>query len=316
MSNIRENPDHPYAVAPRSDGGPAPFAEEAPRCVVEPSQPCTVEPHAAWCDERLVEACLSGDQRAWEALIHRYKRLIYSFPRRYGATPPDAADVFQLVCAELFSALPRLRRHLSLRAWIMTVSSHQAYHWKRRHLRRAQREQEVDAVVLGVPDPPSATLEASEEAAAVRAAVAQLPERDRALVQLLFYEDPPVPYHDVAARLGLAIGSIGLVRARCLRKLERILAQRESPAVPAEPPRVMQPHVAVADILPTGKPVACSGEPGLTNRDALSRRRVGGLRAGTGAGGFRCANDSAPVPVPPLRQAGARARAPRRSGSC
>ena len=43
---------------------------------------------------------------------------------------------------------------------------------------------------------------------------------------MLFYREPPLPYRDVARQLGLAIGSIGFIRARCLKRLERIIGRR------------------------------------------------------------------------------------------
>jgi RNA polymerase sigma factor (sigma-70 family) len=178
-------------------------------------------------DPELVRACLSGDQAAWAALIRRYQNLIYFFPRRYGASPADAADVFQLVCTELFVALPQLRDHQSLRAWIISVAAHQAYHWKRTHVKRARREGEEPALAAPfLATPPSSALEDAQRDNAVREAIAELPPRDRELMRLLFYTDPPMPYHTVARRLGLATGSIGLTRSRCLKKLERILESR------------------------------------------------------------------------------------------
>ena len=177
-----------------------------------------------WSDQQLVQACLFGDERAWAALVARYKTLIYSFPRRFGAGPSDAGDVFQLVCAELFVALPRLRNPDSLRSWIIAVASHQACHWKRRHVTRTRREGEhsvsgIDVMVSA----PSSELERMEREQMVRDAIARLPPRCREVVRLLFYEDPPAPYQTVAERLGLAIGSIGIIRARCLKRLQGIL---------------------------------------------------------------------------------------------
>jgi DNA-directed RNA polymerase specialized sigma24 family protein len=43
------------------------------------------------------------------------------------------------------------------------------------------------------------------------------------MIGMLFYADPPVPYQDVASRLGLAVGSIGFIRGRCLQKLQKLL---------------------------------------------------------------------------------------------
>ena len=75
-------------------------------------------------DARLVAECLGGNEQAWAFLIDKYKRLIYSIPVKYQASPDDAADIFQAVCLELFSELPRLRKAESLRFWLITVATH------------------------------------------------------------------------------------------------------------------------------------------------------------------------------------------------
>ena len=40
---------------------------------------------------------------------------------------------------------------------------------------------------------------------------------------MLFYEHPPRPYQQVAQQLGVATGSVGFIRGRCLAKLARAL---------------------------------------------------------------------------------------------
>ncbi len=73
---------------------------------------------------------------------------------------------------------------------------------------------------------PSADLiEAVEREQMVREAVARLPTRCGELVRLLFYEQPPVPYKELAQRMGLASGSIGFIRGRCLKRLQRLLEE-------------------------------------------------------------------------------------------
>jgi hypothetical protein len=42
---------------------------------------------------------------------------------------------------------------------------------------------------------------------------------------MLFFEQPPVPYNEVAQKLGLATGSIGFIRGRCLSRLQKILGE-------------------------------------------------------------------------------------------
>lgn len=182
-------------------------------------------PDAAWEDERLVNACLDGDALAWEALIQKYKRMIYAVPFRYGATADEAADVFQAVCIDLYGELPKLRKVASLRSWLMTVAGRQSLKWKQRRQRHAGEELDLalesDPVAMAGPDW-SAQLERNQ---LVSESLARLTERCRALIERLFFEDPPRPYEDVARELGLATGSMGLTRSRCLDKLRKALEE-------------------------------------------------------------------------------------------
>jgi RNA polymerase sigma factor (sigma-70 family) len=186
--------------------------------------PASRSRHEGATDEQLVRACLGGDEEAWSALIDKYKALIYSIPVRYHFGPEDCADIFQMVCLELFSELPKLRKPGALRAWIVSVAAHTSFHWKKRSHRRAERER-TDIDEDEIPDPAVTPmlLEELEQEQLVRDAVASLPPRCREMIRLRFYEQPPLPYKDVAARLGLATGSIGFIRGRCLKRLAKAL---------------------------------------------------------------------------------------------
>jgi len=182
-----------------------------------------LSPEVTWSDARLVRACLSGNEHAWSTLIAKYKNLIYSIPMKYGASPDDAADIFQAVCLELFSELERLRKPDSLRSWLITVAAHQSFHWKRKVRHRAEDElTDLEAEKLGV-DPAPSLIEQVEREQMLREAVAALPSRCQEMIRLLFYHQPQLSYREVAARLGLATGSIGFVRGRCLKRLQRTL---------------------------------------------------------------------------------------------
>jgi RNA polymerase sigma factor (sigma-70 family) len=176
-------------------------------------------------DRALVVACLEGDEGAWAKLVDRYKGLIFSVPLRYGACRDDAADIFQAVCVELFHELPRLRNTDTLRPWLMTVAAHQSYHWKQKQRKKHAREVEgVEADDLPAVLPPEIAAELEREQL-VREAIARLPGRCQEMMRLLFWENPPLPYAEVARRLGLATGSIGFIRARCLDRLQKALEE-------------------------------------------------------------------------------------------
>ncbi len=190
------------------------------------ARPETHAPHPGWSDEGLIRECLGGNEQAWSALIDKYKNLIYSIPIRYGASTEDAADIFQSVCLELFAELPRLRKTAAFRSWLITVTAHQSFHWKRKHRRRAERETDVKEEDLETQGSvPADMIEEVEREQMVRDATARLPPRCQEMIRLLFYVEPAVPYREVARRLGLAIGSIGFIRGRCLRRLQKTLQQ-------------------------------------------------------------------------------------------
>jgi RNA polymerase sigma factor (sigma-70 family) len=177
-------------------------------------------------DERLVQGCLQGNQQAWEELIDKYKRLIYSIPIKYGASPEDASDVFQAVCIEVLNSLPRLKSAQSLRSWLITVTIRQSYRWKKKqpnYIELDAMEPETAENIASISH--SDTLAQLEQEQVVREVVSQLPPRHRELVRLLFFEQPALPYAEVAQRLGLATGSIGFIRGRCLEKLRKALLE-------------------------------------------------------------------------------------------
>ncbi|MBZ5582259.1 MAG: RNA polymerase sigma factor [Acidobacteriia bacterium] len=183
-------------------------------------------PAPEWTNARLVEHCLQGDDRAWHILVDRYKNLVYSIPLRYGAPHQDAADIFQSVWLDLFNELSRLRDAEALQGWLVRVTNHKCYHWKLQQSSNGQcdeREAEEQAGDGAVPPDVLAEVEREQM---VRDSMAQLPDRCREMIGLLFFEHPPLRYTDVARRLHLAPGSIGFIRGRCLKRLKQILEQR------------------------------------------------------------------------------------------
>ena len=218
------------------NGGMPPLAidtDECPDCQEQDHQPAGIQQALVSVapryvtpteDEWLVQECLQGNQQAWERLIDKYKRLIYSIPFKYGAAPEDSADIFQAVCLELFHSLGKLRNVESLRAWLMTVTMHQSYHWKKKRpctLELDAMEPEMLAEMAVAPE----TVSQLHQEQTIREALAQLPPRCGELLRLLFLEQPELPYSEVARRLGLATGSIGFIRGRCLKKLRAVLVE-------------------------------------------------------------------------------------------
>ena len=174
-------------------------------------------------DTRLVKECLAGSEEAWSALIDKYKALIYSIPVKYGLPQQEAAEVFQATCVELLTSLPELREPKALPKWLMQVAHHQCYRWKKQQMRLVSRDGDETLPEPLTPAIADTLVQQTQEEQMLREAMGTLTPQCRRLVELLFLEMPARPYTEVAAELGLALGSIGFTRQKCMESLRRNL---------------------------------------------------------------------------------------------
>jgi RNA polymerase sigma factor (sigma-70 family) len=178
-------------------------------------------------DQELVRGCLAYREEDWNQLVDKYKNLIYSIPLRYDFSREEAADIFQSVCLDLLQELPKLRDPQALPKWLMQVTAHKCFHRKRFNSRMVSQDDEYASPLpeASVPAEAEAGLRQIEEDQMLRQALDELAPRCRELVHMLFYEEPKRPYAQVAASLGLAKGSIGLLRQKCLDSLRKRLGE-------------------------------------------------------------------------------------------
>jgi RNA polymerase sigma factor (sigma-70 family) len=183
-------------------------------------------------DAELIDACRRGDARAWERLVQRFERLIYTVPRRAGLGADEAADVFQTVFMRLHEHLDTLQQPERVQAWLVTTARRETLrllHERQRssapRLARGADDDDASAADdLPDPDPlPEALLDELQQRHRARCALEGLAEPCRTLLGLLYGSDEAPPYTEIAAQLGMPLGSIGPTRARCLGKLREAM---------------------------------------------------------------------------------------------
>jgi RNA polymerase sigma factor (sigma-70 family) len=170
----------------------------------------------------LVLRARKGDPDAWDTLVERFAPLIWSICRRYSLGRADADDVGQYVWLQLVDRLEAVHDPAALPGWLATTTQRECL----RALRAARNQHafghELD--VEGIPDEQTGIAEhevlLAERHAALREAFTRLPPACQRLIAMLL-EDPPVPYAEISARLGIPAGRIGRDRARCLGQLRR-----------------------------------------------------------------------------------------------
>ena len=193
--------------------------------MVEDTRP-TIRNEASQDDDQLVQACLKGREKAWDALIDKYKNLIFSIPIKYRLPADDADDIFQEVCLDLFRELPRLRTPRPLAAWLIQTTSHKCFHRTRERQRNAPATYDGWLNSVGQADVPEDLVHEAEREQMLREALSAAPPRCREIIRMLFFQDPVVPYEEVAKNLAVAKGSIGFLRMRCLEHLRRLLEKQ------------------------------------------------------------------------------------------
>ena len=192
-----------------------------------------LRPSAERSDEQLMAAYVAGDAAAFRVLFDRYAETLYRMVRRRVRADADARDLVQQTFLQLHRARADFREGARLRPWLFTI----AFNLVREHYRRTGRRRE-DAVspelldplaaTAAVADPPGSAssvlaapdaIEQRERLARVRAALLALPDAQREVIELHWFEE--CPYDEIAAIVG---ASVEAVRVRAHRGYERLRA--------------------------------------------------------------------------------------------
>lgn len=178
-------------------------------------------------DRELIEWCREGRSGAWEAVLKKYERLVFSIPLNYGLSRDDAADIAQITFTILLQSLDSLADDSRLGAWLSTVA--------RRHTWRMMERGRREGTGKGEDLAESATLvgkaggegvERWELLEYLNGGLNLLDERCRELLVALYFDPDEPSYAEVAERFDMPLGSVGPTRARCLARMKRVLTER------------------------------------------------------------------------------------------
>jgi RNA polymerase sigma factor (sigma-70 family) len=167
----------------------------------------------------LVRRARTGDREAWQQIVQLHLDLVWSVVRSHRLSEADAADVSQNTWLSLHRELSRLREPDRLAAWLVTTARREALRVVAVRGRELPVEWWSPPPTTAVPDPAEQAL-SSERAVLLWRAFAELPERCQRILRYLAHA-PELTYAQVAEALGIAQGSLGPTRTRCLSALRR-----------------------------------------------------------------------------------------------
>ncbi|WP_440103269.1 RNA polymerase sigma factor [Streptosporangium sp. H16] len=174
----------------------------------------------------------TDDAAAWKSLVEGLSPLVWSVVRAHGLRDADAQEVYQTTWFRLAQNLTRIREPDRVGAWLASTARNECIKVIRTARRvspsgdpavfdRAADDRTPEQAVIDSED----AARERERARATWQAFQELGESCQRLLRLLT-ASPPSSYQEVSATLGIAVGSIGPIRQRCLRRLRVLLGRR------------------------------------------------------------------------------------------
>ncbi len=176
-------------------------------------------PPADLSDEELLDRYRdAGDVDAFERLVHRYERPIFSYLARYLRNPTLAQEVFQQTFLRVHEKCDLFSRGKRLRPWLYSIATHQAIDALRKEKRHralsldeehgvgdADPSKLMSLLASRLPTPPE-ELERRERADWTRRAVDQLSDNLQVVILLIFFHG--FKYQEAAEALDIPLGTV------------------------------------------------------------------------------------------------------------
>jgi len=193
--------------------------------VVQPDQKAAggttdVEALTALDDAGLVAACLEGHRHAFDLIVERHRRTVYQVCYRFVGNHEDASDLAQDVFVRAYRGLPRFKGQSALGTWLYRIAVNVALNRmsaKKMPTEPLDARPHIDDRALD----PAVEILRSEEGERVRAAIARLPERQRATVILRVYHE--LSHQEIAGVLGSSVGAVKANFFHALGNLKKLL---------------------------------------------------------------------------------------------
>ena len=172
-------------------------------------------------DSDLVAAAREGSREAFDVIVERHQRQIYQLCYRFAGNHEDASDLAQDVFIRAYRGLHSFKGQAAFGTWLYRIAVNVCLN---RVGARAQKWTTLDAA-----DQPDLREERAdtkilrgERAAAVRAAIARLPKKQRAALILRVYHD--LPHDEIAAIVGTSVGAVKANFFHALANLKKLLS--------------------------------------------------------------------------------------------
>lgn len=164
-------------------------------------------------DSGLARRASEGDEVAFEEIVRRHERAVYSVAYRMVRSHDDALDITQTVFIRAYRKLHTFKPGHRLFSWLYRIAINESIS----HLRRSRQTSELDCELVGGSDPGMLSAERSEESERISEALVGLPVDYRVVVVLKYFLD--LSYREIGEIVGIPEKT---VRSRLFTARERL----------------------------------------------------------------------------------------------
>ncbi len=180
-------------------------------------------------DEELVEKAVKGDQRAFEDIVTKYEKLVYSVCYRMFNNNDDALDYTQETFIKVYKNMEKAIGKGSFKSWICTIATNTCLDELRRRSKKstvsldAHFDNDESNVKMEIADTSATPIEEliqGEDAQILKDAINALSEENKAIIILRDIEG--MSYDEIAQALDISIGTVKSRISRSRKKLQKI----------------------------------------------------------------------------------------------
>ena len=173
-------------------------------------------------DLQLIEEVRSGKRRAFTELMRRYQQRVYWVARRIVGTHEDADDIAQETFVKAFTALGDFRGESSFFTWLYRIAVNLSLNAvRKKQLVNYLRESEIINRIFPSSEDPSRDVEFKETQSRLEEAVAQLPEKQRAVFVMRYYDE--LSYEEISEVMKTSVGGLKANFFHALRKVREYM---------------------------------------------------------------------------------------------
>jgi len=173
-------------------------------------------------DQDLVQDVRNGNRQAFTELMRRHQQRVYWVARRIVGNHEDADDIAQDAFIKAFLSLGDFRGDSSFFTWLYRIAVNLSLNTvRRRQVLTYLRESEILSRFLPLGNDPHHDLELKELESRLQRAIGSLPEKQRAVFVLRYYDG--MPYEEIAGVLKTSVGGLKANYFHALRKVQEYL---------------------------------------------------------------------------------------------